>query len=1213
MNIQVIPHATATLSRFGRLLPLLSLPWLSHHSIAQEASGEDEVVELSPFVVSADETGWYATETLSGSRMRTSFDDVASQIEVLTMEFMDDFGVNSVEEASIYSLNLENNSEWVPTGFTNGVGRQSLNDGIRVRGLSSATLGRDFFDTYFPSDNYNLSRVTISSGPNAILFGTGSPGGIINTTLARAVFNDLGSIKIQFDDWGSERYEFMVNRNVIDDVLAVRVAALYEDKRFDIRPSNERSRRLYATFNYQPFKHTSISVHAEQIKVESRRPSRRPAYDQISVWATAGDLAAQGLLSGAYGNEHIFDNDAAWIAAGRPIADNAVFTLPRENPYFVFGANPAGVPVLTSYENTVETRPPMNVGSDNEPYLDPVNTPPAGTTFLDDTYYPTDTNWLYNTEYELDRETIYNVFFNQRILPGLDFEFAWQREGYSDSDSAMMGGQGGAQLKVDANRYLPDGVTQNPYAGEYYFDGYPQYNLGERDRDEYRATLAYRFDFAEHFDRQWIRYLGRHSVAGLYNVRQSESMIQQYFPAFLPKFDETTGQYYDPLIANFEYLIPGRVLLGEVVDPSSGNSTYGASSTNWERRLGFRSYVSLRGESNIPTDGFDLVRDPVLTFTDANGEAWTIDPQNAAIGTNGERLVTGGDANGVKDKVTTHQISYNGSFLDGRVVYTFGWRKDEIRAGLERSPEFTWLNLENGDSSTTGGFVPHRSLYTYDYGTPDESNDSGITRYHGVVLHPFRGRSMNLPWGADLSLHYSKSGTFQANTGFVDADGNNVPGEEGDGRDYGFTLSLFDGKFGMRYNDYKVTSNPATGSFDRIRGAVRPTVRNMLYGFGAADPNGDGIPAFRDYDEFVSIFPDWPMLNDPTADPRRIYPFDASGNFVTGDFGDEIENYQTLSSSVATGREITVRYSPTRNLDIRVTYSEQEVVDTDIAARWVQWVDEFIDMMDNSPSGLFVEGYNPADNQAQFRNPNGFDMDGLDIDPNDGLAPGIDYFRWDQIENGGGENSRNLTTPNRPWGQNVGNPNPATATTPGVVVTNPALVGANTGWGNSTLREQFIGRAVNGATGTSVIRGLDGRANDFNRSERYNINAMYRFSEGVLKGTSVGLAYRWRAAPVISLQALPNINPDGTQEGFLPDSTQLIRGDVEDAVDLTLGYAGRSSWFGGTRYTIRGIVRNLFPESDRLIPTAIDTLNGNTLTAARVDGRQYIVSLELKF
>ncbi|NDV61020.1 hypothetical protein G0Q06_01000 [Puniceicoccales bacterium CK1056] len=1174
MNPKTTFNAKSWVTPIGRLSLVLSLICATHISFAQETEeGEEDIFELSPFVVSTQETGWYATETLSGSRLRTKFDDVASQVEVLTMEFMDDFGVNSIEEASIYSLNAENSEEYLATDD----GRQSLSGSLRIRGISNATRGREFFAAYMKPDNYNLERVTLSSGPNAILFGTGSPGGVVNTTIARARFDDSFQFKVQFDSWNSKRYQFMANREIIEDVLAVKVAAVYDDRQFELKPSGEISRRFYGTAMYKPFKKTSISFHIEDVEIESRRPVRNLPYDRVSVWANAGDLGS------VYPNEYIFPNDTAWITGGTGIADGNVFSQHDARPTLLIGPNPAGVPSVQSYNNTVVPGLRTNYGGVNDPLVDPVNVDNRGTTFVDGSYYPTTLNQLYYNESERDHNKVYNIFLNQEILENLYLEAAWQREDYGDSLGTWMTFNSSTQLTVDPNQFLPDGVTPNPYVGELYFEGDGKYERGERDRDEYRLALSYDFDFKDHFDNVILRNLGRHRLAGLYNNRQSESINQEYKPRIVPKFNEATGLYYDPQIPNFPYFDAARPLI-DSVDPLN-------LSQGTDRTFHVRNYVTLNGNYSIIQPPFDLLNGQPISFLDANGEEWILDPENAAVGTNGERLTTGRNTVGVKDKITTAQFAYTGYFFDDRLVYTFGYREDELESADEIAPEWTWLNRETG-TTQSGGFIAHRSLYGYEkFGSEDTDRDSGITRYHGVVLHPFRGWRWKLPLGADLSLHYSKSDTFQANTPRVDANGITVPGEQGEGEDYGFSLSLFKNKFSMRFNRFKVTSSPSIGAFNGIRGRIRPTVRNLLYGFGAADPNGDGTPAFQDYEEFTTLlFPDWPFLDDPSADARKIYPFWASDNFNTGDFGNELDPYTTIASAEATGTEITIRVSPIDNLDIRFTYTEQEVIQTDIAGNWMRFIDKFTAFMDNSPNTLFVEGYNPADNQAQYTDPNGFDMDGLDLDPNDGLAPGIDYFRWDQIPNGGSENSRALTDPNTPWGQDD--------------------LSTTGGWTRTTLRERFIEQAVNSNQGVNFVQSLEGRPNDFVRQKRFNINAMYRFRDGALRGTSVGLAYRWREAPTIGVLAVPFID-DGVQVGFKPDTSKFIKGKAEKSIDLTLSHSGRFRPISNSRYTVRLIARNLFP-GDNIVPAAIDSFTGETLTAIRTNGRQFVVSFELK-
>ena len=111
---------------------------------------DDEVIELPPFQVQAgDNSGWTPTQTLAGTRFRTKLGDLATQMEVFTMDFMDEFGFTNVEQASVYSLNIENSTEFV----SNVESKSSGDDTLRVRGMGQARRSREFFATSTRTDN----------------------------------------------------------------------------------------------------------------------------------------------------------------------------------------------------------------------------------------------------------------------------------------------------------------------------------------------------------------------------------------------------------------------------------------------------------------------------------------------------------------------------------------------------------------------------------------------------------------------------------------------------------------------------------------------------------------------------------------------------------------------------------------------------------------------------------------------------------------------------------------------------------------------------------------------------------------------------------------------------------------------------------------------------------------------------------------------------
>lgn len=70
-------------------LPIALAVWLP--SLVAQSEQSEEVYELSPFAVeAADSTGYQATSTLAGTRIKTNLKDLGASISVVTEEFMDD-------------------------------------------------------------------------------------------------------------------------------------------------------------------------------------------------------------------------------------------------------------------------------------------------------------------------------------------------------------------------------------------------------------------------------------------------------------------------------------------------------------------------------------------------------------------------------------------------------------------------------------------------------------------------------------------------------------------------------------------------------------------------------------------------------------------------------------------------------------------------------------------------------------------------------------------------------------------------------------------------------------------------------------------------------------------------------------------------------------------------------------------------------------------
>ncbi len=269
-------------------LTLLLMPLAFSQSAEEE---ESEIFELSPFTVEASEDqGYRATSTMAGTRIRTDLKDVGSAISVVTAEFLRDTGAVDNETLLKYTVSTETGGIGGSFGGSEQQNLLNPNANNRVRGLTSADNTRDYFTTDIPWDGYNVSRVDLQRGPNSILSGLGSPAGIINNSTIGAVFDNDGEVQVRFGSYGSRRLQFRLNKVILEDELAVRLAAVDKHDKFRQQEAWSEDSRLYLALKYDPrflqseTMVTSLSGNFESGDIESNRPRSRPPVDQLTAW-----------------------------------------------------------------------------------------------------------------------------------------------------------------------------------------------------------------------------------------------------------------------------------------------------------------------------------------------------------------------------------------------------------------------------------------------------------------------------------------------------------------------------------------------------------------------------------------------------------------------------------------------------------------------------------------------------------------------------------------------------------------------------------------------------------------------------------------------------------------------------------------------------------------------------------------------------------------
>lgn len=141
--------------------------FVSAASSAAVSSAEEEAIVLSEFTVKAEAADSYtASETITGSRVAERIRNLPYAVNVLTSEFIEDFGFIDFGDDFAYTSSFG--------GFDPGGGSAN------VRGLAVGKSLRNGFLRIGVVDRANIDRIEIIKGPSAAVYGEALPSGLVN-------------------------------------------------------------------------------------------------------------------------------------------------------------------------------------------------------------------------------------------------------------------------------------------------------------------------------------------------------------------------------------------------------------------------------------------------------------------------------------------------------------------------------------------------------------------------------------------------------------------------------------------------------------------------------------------------------------------------------------------------------------------------------------------------------------------------------------------------------------------------------------------------------------------------------------------------------------------------------------------------------------------------------------------------------------------------
>jgi outer membrane receptor protein involved in Fe transport len=888
------------------------------------AALSDEVVTMSPFeVVTTSNTGYVATNAMSGARLATSLLDLPSSISVVTKQQMEDFAMVDINDIFAHEANTEGTETYTAYSINaNGQMQDNImaspHTSNRIRGLSTANIAIDNFPTSkrVPVDPIDIEAVEISRGPNSSIFGLGSGGGTVNMVSASAHLNAPRTVVTgRLDSYDGWRYSLDVNRDLIKDKLAARISGVHMNESWPQKPSSFKTKRYNLMLRAEPFKRTLLKGSFQYYEGEGTRATGVTPRDGVTPWIEAGSPTWHPL------NRAYTINGVAtpYLGSAEP---PGFMRMSLQNPVLYIGPNGIDYGIIARMPGAA-ARDGRTVDWFGFPVHGPadfngVERLMASTTegaqrgplfgaargISDINLY----NWedinMASANYLKDTIKTLTLSIEQTLLNNgphrAALQVAWQHEDADQLNKNSVGSisQVGNSFTVhmDANEVQLDG-SPNPYFGQTYI-GIPEPRFVQDNlvRDHVRAQAAYSLDMRR--EDGWKRWLGRQQLLGYWEERRVER--ERYF-------------YRYSIISDHPVYSPAGLSKGNNTPPRAtfANRPYAL----W--------YLGGPVVQRAPAPwGF---QDYPFTWYNGHTGDWVTDTV-----TFGPAAILDGTG-GTTNLVRTSGLILHSSLLDDRIVVTAGLREDK--------------DFSKNYRGTT--LLPNGYEFDYDkfYWEDEWESREGKTKSYGLVFRPFRG------WSAiersngfaqrllrGLQLHYNHSDSFVPAVPAVNLNLEQLDNPTAIQEEYGFAFHLLQGKAVFRANFYthdELNSRAATGTF------ISRVMRLDFHPFRSQDST---FSLNRVASEWLrAVHPDWSeqqihneVWNNIMGINEDVYHFLQDNNI------------SDTSHAIGKGQEYELFLHPTNHWRFKMNVTRQETMLKDISRAINDWIDRRMPIWQNT-------------------------------------------------------------------------------------------------------------------------------------------------------------------------------------------------------------------------------------------------------------------------
>lgn len=199
-------------------------PAAQAQAVRAENAGSNGTIALDTVQVQSGNgdgaIGYYAPTATTGAKMPVPLRDIPQTVSVVPRMQLDDQNALSLQDALRY----------VP-GVSMAMG-DGQRDEVRIRGFNS--LADQYVDglrddAYYYRDLSNIERVEVLQGPASVLYGRGSPGGLVNRITKKPLAEPINQIGVSFGSSGQRRTEYDFGTRTADDFARFRLTGAFED------------------------------------------------------------------------------------------------------------------------------------------------------------------------------------------------------------------------------------------------------------------------------------------------------------------------------------------------------------------------------------------------------------------------------------------------------------------------------------------------------------------------------------------------------------------------------------------------------------------------------------------------------------------------------------------------------------------------------------------------------------------------------------------------------------------------------------------------------------------------------------------------------------------------------------------------------------------------------------------------------------------------